>query len=708
MTRNREKISRSVDGIFFVLIAAAALVLACGAVYLNWQKAQEADRLARQNRRAVTLMRQFQLTLVEAESSLRGHLLSADKVQLRSYNSALKDLEAQLDELEALGGDIASIAERFPEIRRLVEVKINDMGAAVQAAAANDWEFAASLVDRGAPNFERLRATAAQIERATVDEGERFADETLSKIQMATLLAVSCCIVLFLLFAAENQRATTRRKAAELASETKSAFLASMSHELRTPLNAVIGYSQMLQEEAEADGRTSDFSDLKKIESAGKHLLELINSILEMSKIEAGKVEVRAEAFPVSELLSTVTELVKPMAAKNANQLEVTLEPGVDRMYSDEVKVRQCLLNLLSNAAKFTSNGTVKLHVERIQQDGRPILRFAVSDTGPGIAPGEMTRLFEPFHQVDSSPVRTKGQGTGLGLAITRRLSQMLGGEVKVESLLGVGTTFTLDLPEELTAGALSVARPPRDTEAPSILVIDDDTAIHGLLTRLLEKHPVQVAVARNGEEGIRMARELNPRAITLDIIMEGADGWEVLRRLKSDPVIARIPVILLSILDAHGDPRGLLAAEVFSKPVDIDRLSEAILRHAAAGRATSALIVDDNPESRQLLRRPLDKLGWRIFEASNGEEALELCEREQPGLVLLDLLMPGVDGFEVLSRLRATDSGRDTPVLVVTAMDLNEAQQERLRMQAAAIMNKNALRGNELIAQVLATLETQ
>jgi len=611
-------------------------------------------------------------------------------------------------QLREMGGTHRPIGARIDEIQNLARLKMNELTSAVQAGWIEEWDFATELVENGRQleTTAKLQDVIGEAELATLGEGERLTQETLSSMKMAALLAVLCCIGLFILFAVENQRVAARRRAAERASEVKSAFLASMSHELRTPLNAVIGYSQMLQEEAEADRRVTDFQDLQKIESAGKHLLELINSILEMSKIEAGKVEVHAAPFNVPELLGEVIELVRPTAAKNGNTLAITLAPGVNNMFSDVVKVRQCLLNLLSNAAKFTQNGRIALRVERVIEGQRPFLRFDVIDSGAGIGAEELTRLFEPFHQLESTPVRGKGQGTGLGLAITRRLTRMLGGDTFVQSEAGAGSTFTLSVPEEFTVGGLLAPPLLRQSGKPTILVIDDDTAIHGLVRRLFDKHPVEVAVARNGEEGMRMARVLDPRVITLDVVMEGADGWEILRRLKADPKLSRIPVILLSILDNHGDPRGFLAEEVFTKPVDIDRLSGAILRHAASGRAQSALIVDDSSDARGDVRKQLGRLGWTIHEAADGAEALEKCAAIHPGVVVLDLMMPNVDGFEFLSRLRATDSGRDTPVLVVTAMDLDPAQRQRLKQQAAAVVNKGSLRGNDLIAQILATLE--
>jgi signal transduction histidine kinase/CheY-like chemotaxis protein len=699
---------RSLDEMFYILIGALALLLGVGAVYLNWEKGRQADLLARQNRRAVSLIRQFQLTVSEAESGHRAFLLTGEAAFLAPYSLAMDSLEGQMTQLREIGANHAAIGGRFNQIQKLANQKMAELTASAQSAWLGEWDFAIELVEKGREleTTARLRDLIAEVELATLEEGERLTQETLSSMKMAALLAVICCIGLFILFAVENQRVAARRRAAEHASAVKSAFLASMSHELRTPLNAVIGYSQMLQEDAAADNRVGDYQDLQKIESAGKHLLELINSILEMSKIEAGKVEVHAAPFSVPELLTEVIELVRPTAAKNGNTLDIALAPGVDKMFSDVVKIRQCLLNLLSNAGKFTQNGKITLRAERVVEGQRAFLRFDVIDSGPGIGAHELALLFEPFHQLESTPIRGKGQGTGLGLAITRRLTRMLGGDTLVQSEPGVGSTFTLSLPEEFTPGALHAAPPLRQSDKPTVLVIDDDTAIHGLVRRLFDKHPVQVAVARNGEEGIRMARLLNPRVITLDVIMEGADGWEILRRLKTDPQLSCIPVILLSILDTHGDSRGFLAQEVFTKPVDIDRLSGAILRHAAAGRAQSALIVDDSPDTRGMLKRQLQSLGWLIHEAADGAEALEKCASMCPGVVVLDLMMPTVDGFEFLSRLRATDGGRYTPVLVVTAMDLDPAQRQRLKQQAAAVISKGSLRGNDLIAQVLATLE--
>jgi signal transduction histidine kinase len=439
---------RSLDEMFYILIGALALLLGVGAVYLNWEKGQQADLLARQSRLAVSVIRQFQLTISEAESGSRAFLATGEAEFLTPYTRAMESFDGQLTQLREMGDSHRPIGARYKDLERLARQKVAEISASAQAGWLGEWEFANSLVEEGRTldTSTKLRDVIAEVELATLQEGERLTQETLSSMKMAALLAVLCCIGLFILFAIENQRVAARRRAAEHASEVKSAFLASMSHELRTPLNAVIGYSQMLQEEAEADNRPSDFQDLQKIESAGKHLLELINSILEMSKIEAGKVEVHAAPFAIPELLDEVIELVRPTAEKNGNKLDIVVAPGVNRMFSDVVKVRQCLLNLLSNASKFTQNGKVTLRVERVIEGQRAFLRFDVIDSGPGISAEELTRLFEPFHQLESTPVRGKGQGTGLGLAITRRLTRMLGGDTFVQSEPGQGSTFTLSM----------------------------------------------------------------------------------------------------------------------------------------------------------------------------------------------------------------------------------------------------------------------
>jgi PAS domain S-box-containing protein len=389
--------------------------------------------------------------------------------------------------------------------------------------------------------------------------------------------------------------------ASEDASRAKSAFLANMSHELRTPLNAVIGYSEMLAEEAREQGLGNLLPDLDKIHSAGKHLLRLINDILDLSKIEAGKMELFAEVFDVPALVREVLGTIRPMAERRSNTVDLRCGPSVRRMRADLTRVRQVLLNLMSNAGKFTENGRVTLEVDRVGINGAPWMRFRVMDTGIGMTAEQVAKLFKAFAQADASTTRKYG-GTGLGLVISRQLCQMMGGEVTVESESGRGSIFTVLLPCNLEASELAAdaegqgalfdaaLRVP-DGQA-SVLVIDDDRIVRDLLLRFLEKEGFRVATAADGEEGLRLAREARPSLITLDIVMPRLDGWGVLKELKADPALADIPVMVISIVDNPGLGHSLGAVEYLTKPIDWRRLATALekfRRVAGVGSAAGA-----------------------------------------------------------------------------------------------------------------------
>ena len=387
--------------------------------------------------------------------------------------------------------------------------------------------------------------------------------------------------------------------ASEDASRAKSAFLANMSHELRTPLNAVIGYSEMLTEEARDRGLANLLPDLDKIHSSGKHLLRLINDILDLSKIEAGKMELFPEVFDVPALVREVSSTIRPLAERRGNALELRCGEDVRRMRADLTRVRQVLLNLISNAAKFTENGRVALEVERTLVNRAPWIQFRVRDTGIGLSHEQLGKLFKAFAQADASTTRKYG-GTGLGLAISRQLCQMMGGEVTVDSALGQGSVFTMLLPcslqeEELAADVEGQTAPfetgPLTGEAPTVLVIDDDRVFRELLQRFLEKDGFRVIMASDGAEGLRLAREHRPALITLDIVIPGLDGWGVLKGLKADRDLASIPVMMITIVDNPGLGHSLGAVEYFTKPIDWRRLATALAKYrgAPARRASGA-----------------------------------------------------------------------------------------------------------------------
>ncbi len=482
---------------------------------------------------------------------------------------------------------------------------------------------------------------------------------------------------------------------AEEANKTKSAFVANMSHELRTPLNAILGYSEMLQEVAAEEDKPEYLPDLGKIHSAGKHLLELINAVLDISKIEAGRMELYLENADVQAVLDEVVALIRPLVEKNRNTLVVEAAGDLGSMRADVTKLRQSLLNLLSNASKFTEGGEIRLAAAREKTDGGDWLRFDVSDTGIGLTPQQMSRLFESFSQADASTTRRFG-GTGLGLVISRSFCRMMGGDVTVESEFGKGSTFTVRIPACVAEAPKAVATKPLEPqpqEKPlrgTVLAIDDDPQVQDLVRRYLSKEGYNVVSALNGEDGLKLAAEVHPVAITLDVLLPRIDGWGVIASLKADPQLAGIPVIFLTMLDQKVLGYSLGAAGFLVKPIDRALLLKTLERHSLPGGSKYALVVEDDPAARDLMRRSLEAGGWKVFEGANGMEGLACVEKEKPGLILLDLMMPVMDGFEFLERLRAREEWQSIPVLVCTAKDLSEKDRERLAGAVSQVIRKD------------------
>jgi signal transduction histidine kinase/CheY-like chemotaxis protein len=531
---------------------------------------------------------------VQQATAITALVTRAEPLSRRVMQDLLPDLQHQERILvEAAGENFFSVARLTAQITILIFVLSAVAGVVIAYAQSR-------YLVRG---LRLLEAEAALI--GSGQFGQRIAarnDDELSQVarafnEMSDRLSSAHAQLTHANEELERRHEELRqaRDAAEAANRAKSGFLANMSHELRTPMNAIIGYSEMLTEQAEDRGDTAIVPDLKKINAAGYHLLGLINDVLDLSKIEAGRMDLYLETFDVAAMVQAVASTIQPLVERNANTLGIRCAPDVGSMHADLTKVRQALFNLLSNACKFTTGGTIDIDVRR-EPDGW--LVFVVSDSGIGMTPEQCARVFESFTQADPS-IAAKYGGTGLGLTITSKFCEMMGGSIAVQSEAGKGTAFTVRLPADVqdrrtdtTAVGTNqpAAAPDRATPAPmTALVIDDDPVVRDLMQSFLGKEGYRVLAAANGEEGLRLARELHPSAITLDVIMPGLDGWSVLSQLKSDPELAETPVILLTITDNKNMGYALGASDYLTKPIERDRLLATLRKHRKPATAASS-----------------------------------------------------------------------------------------------------------------------
>lgn len=482
----------------------------------------------------------------------------------------------------------------------------------------------------------------------------------------------------------------------------KSQFLANMSHELRTPLNAIIGYSEMLMEEAEELGEKMFVEDLGKISNAGKHLLTLINDILDISKIESGKMEIYVETCDLQGLIQEVMSTIAPLIDSNGNQLELHSIEG--EMTTDVTKLRQILINLLSNASKFTKDGKIRFDVYQETRNGQEGYCFRVKDTGIGMTPEQVQKLFEPFTQADSSTTRKFG-GTGLGLAISRQFCHLMGGNIEVESEQGVGSTFICWLPAFPAVQEQSGHAPGVQDENSSnnvcILLIDDEPFNEQLMKRYLGKEGWTLAYADNGQKGIALAKKLRPKVICLDILMPGMDGWSVLAKLKNDPDLADIPVVIWSMTSDKQLGYALGAAEYITKPVERDRLIKVMDKYISQRDNDSILVIEDDKTTSELITKLLQREGFSVTQAGNGLLALEFLERETPALILLDLMMPEMDGFQFIAQLRKQNKWNTIPVVVMTAKSITLEDRIKLNGYVKNIIQKGACDYKALLAEI-------
>ncbi len=502
-----------------------------------------------------------------------------------------------------------------------------------------------------------------------------------------------------------KQKAEEAKTLAESANLSKSQFLANMSHELRTPLNAIIGYSEMLTEEIEEAEEATYLDDLKKILAAAKHLLGLINDILDISKIEAGKMELAPETFELSTLIDEVVSTIRPLVEKKANHLTVKRPTRLGVMHTDMVKLRQMLLNLLSNSAKFTEHGNICFEIQRHHAEHGERITFSVADNGIGMTTEQQKKLFQPFTQADASTTRRYG-GTGLGLAITRKFADMMGGTISVDSEFGQGSLLTISLPSQVHIKTEEISQEVSLSDLlPGhgiVLVIEDDVNLCSLLKMELSQLGYAVAIATTPADGAKLANKLRPDAILIDVQMPNQEGWRLLATLKSDSRYSHTRLLMVSM--DENDQRGYAigVTDCLTKPVKREQLISILEKyHIGDDSQKLVMVIDDEDLLRQTMATILEMEGWRVFQAENGQVALEHLEVKKPTLILLDLNMPVMDGFEFLNRLQEREAWRYIPVIVLSARHLSPSEQARLHNYVETIYHKESYHKEDLVVHL-------
>ena len=605
------------------------------------------------------------------EMPVRKGILASESDEVGQLSTALKSYKSHLVEMESIRGEQAKRRhERDEVIIEKMSALADQLDGSARTLILNDIKKMKDLAD----NSDRNSSEEASVELMLV-AFSRMSDEVNGLIDART-----------------GEMETARDEARD-ASDQKTKFFANMSHELRTPLNAILGYGEMLYEDCEDLGYDDLLPDLKKITSSGSHLLSLINNILDLSKIEAGKMELFITSFEIENMIQTIKDVSEPLAAKNDNGFVINLDGAMGSMSQDETKLRQCLTNFLSNGFKFTKNGTVTLDVKSRLDGNSEFIDFAVIDTGAGMSAEGVAKVFEEYTQAERSTSANYG-GTGLGLPISKKFAEMMGGDVVVTSEEGAGSVFTLSVPrecpeyneDEVDSNVINL-----DADDNLVVLVDDDVAMHDLIKRTISKLNLTLIGATNSEKGMELIREVKPKLILLDVLMPGRDGWSLLKECKTDTELKDIPVIMISQLNQSNLAASLGANDYLTKPIDRTHFVNTIQRLlGTGGKDQKVLVIDDDKDVRELLSRLLKDAGYRPIDARDGKEGLERT-KDEPALIILDLEMPRMDGFEFLDNyIKDVSEEKRAPVLVFSGKDLTDVQEDLLKERVVGLVKKD------------------
>jgi signal transduction histidine kinase/CheY-like chemotaxis protein len=605
------------------------------------------------------------------EMPVRKGILASEKDEVGQLSAALGTYKSHLVEMESIREEQAKRRhERDEVIIEKMTALADQLDGSARTLILNDIKKMNELAD----NADRNSSEEASVELMLV-AFSRMSDEVNGLID------------------ARTSEMETARDEARDASDQKTKFFANMSHELRTPLNAILGYGEMLYEDCEDLGYDDLLPDLKKITSSGTHLLSLINNILDLSKIEAGKMELFVTSFEIENMVQTIKDVSEPLAAKNDNGFVINLEGALGSMSQDETKLRQCLTNFLSNGFKFTKNGTVTLDVKARMEGDVEFVDFAVIDTGAGMSPEGVAKVFEEYTQAERSTSANYG-GTGLGLPISKKFAEMMGGDVIVTSEEGVGSVFTMSVPrecpeyseDEVEGNVINL-----DDQDNLVVLVDDDVAMHDLIKRTISKLNLTLLGATNSEKGMELIREVKPKLILLDVLMPGRDGWSLLKECKTDKDLKDIPVIMISQLNQSNLASSLGANDYLTKPIDRTHFINTLKRILGTDTQNQkVLVIDDDKDVRELLSRLLKDAGYRPIDARDGKEGLERT-KDEPALIILDLEMPRMDGFEFLDNyIKDVPEEKRAPVLVFSGKDLTDVQEDLLKERVIGLVKKD------------------